>query len=361
MTEMHSPAPYMHWAKTRPSATYDLAISNLRGASIEDLPGAADALSLNGRNDNGYAPLLDAIASRYGVSSDQVTTAQGTSGANFLVLAALLRSGEDVLIEEPGYDPLLGAARLVGANVVRFRREFRDGFALDPDRVRAAMTARTKLIVVTTPHNPSGAVADPAALHEVGRIAAEQDAHVLVDEVYLDATDSSQPAAATYGDRFISTSSLTKSYGLAGLRCGWILSSEEVAEQIRRARDVVDGTGSIVTERLGVLAFEHLDDLIARARRILAENRPIALQVLKHRPELEFIEPRGGTIVFPRLKGVDDTSRFADRLLAERQTAIVPGRFFQAPEHFRLGFSGRTDSLRAGLAALESALSARAW
>ncbi len=351
----------MEWAKTRPSARYDLAISNLLAASIEDLPGAAEALALSGRNDSGYAPLLEAIAARYGVTPARVTTAQGCSGANFLVYAALLEPGDDVLIEEPGYDPLLGAPRLVGANVVRFKRTFDTGFGVDPDRVRAAMTPRTRLIVVTSPHNPSGAIVDPDAIRELGAIAAEQKAYVVVDEVYLDATDATQRSAATYGERFITTSSLTKSYGLAGLRCGWILSSEEVAAKLRRARDVVDGTGSIVAERLGVLAFEHLDALLARARRILAENRPIVLDVLKRRPELELVEPRGGTIVFPRLKGVEDTSRFADRLLTELDTAIVPGHFFQAPSHFRIGFSGPTDALRGGLAAIEKALDARAW
>ena len=101
--------------------------------------------------------------------------------------------------------------------------------------------------------------------------------------------------------------------------------------------------------------------LHARARRILAENRPLVLDVLTRRPELEFLEPRGGTIVFPRLKDVEDTSRFASRLLTELDTAIVPGRFFQAPSHFRLGFSGPIDALRGGLAALEKALDARAW
>lgn len=351
----------MEWAKARPAARFDLAISNLLAASIEDLPGAADALALSGRNDNGYAPLLEAIASRYGVGPAQVTTAQGCSGANFLVYAALLAPGDDVLIEEPGYDPLLGAPRLVGANVVRFRREFADGFALDPDRVRAALTPRTRLIVITSPHNPTGAVADRTTLEEIGTIAAAQDAYVLVDEVYLDTVDAHPAAAATLGDRFISTSSLTKSYGLAGLRCGWILSSEEVAAKLRRARDVVDGTGSIVAERLGVLAFQHLDALHARAKRILDVNRPIALEVLRRRPELELVEPQGGTVAFPRLKDVDDTSRFAGRLLEERDTAIVPGRFFQAPQHFRLGFSGPEETLREGLARLEAALDAKAW
>lgn len=348
----------MEWAKSRPAVRFDLAISNIRAASLTDLPGAEDALALSGPNDNGYAPLRQAIAARYGVRPTQVTTAQGCAGANFLAFAALLAPGDDVLIEEPGYDPLIGAARLTGASVVRYARDFADGFALDPDRIRAAMTARTRLIVITSPHNPSGALADAAALREVGRLAEAQGAHVLVDEVYLDVTDPSHPSAATYGDLFVSTSSLTKSYGLSGLRCGWILSSETVAEKIRRTRDVVDGTGSIVAERIAVVAFEHLEALRLRAQRILETNRPLALDFLRRHPQLEFVEPPGGTIVFPRLSGVDDTAPFAERLLREFDTAIVPGRFFQAPQHFRLGFSGDTTALTGGLAALEHALRA---
>ena len=354
-------APYMEWAKTRPTATYDLAISNVLACSIDDLPGAADALALTGRNDTGYAPLIDAIAARYGVTPAQVTTAQGASGANFLAYAALLEPGDDVLIETPGYDPLVGAARMLGADVVRYQRTFESGYALDPDRVEASMTSQTKLIVVSSPHNPTSALAAEDALRAVGRLAAARGIHVLVDEVYLDATDAGRRSAVTYGDEFIVTSSLTKSYGLAGLRCGWVLSSPAVAERLRRARDVVDGTGSIVAERLGVIAFAHLDQLIARTNSLLGVNRPLAIDFVRSRPELRFVEPTGGTVLFPRLEGAANTSRFAERLLTERGTAVVPGHFFQAPSHFRLGFSGRTEDLRSGLAQLGAALDAAAW
>src|ERR671912_1203827 len=165
-------APYMEWAKTRPAVRWDLAISNVLGCTIEDLPGAAEALALGGRNDSGYEPLLEAIARQYGVRPSQVTTAQGTSGANFLVYAALLGHGDDILVERPGYDPLMGAARLLGANVIQFERRPEDGFALDPERVRAAMTPRTKLIVITSPHNPTSVVAQADALRTIGDLAA---------------------------------------------------------------------------------------------------------------------------------------------------------------------------------------------
>lgn len=346
---MSLPAPYMHWAKTRPPARFDLAISNVLGCTIADLPGAADALALDGRNDNGYAPLLEAIARHQGVTVDRVTTAQGASGANFLVYAALVSAGDHVLVERPGYDPLIGAARLLGAAVTQFDRRFEDGYAIDPDRVAHAMTPRTRVVVITSPHNPTGAVADVDALRRVGEIAAARGAHVVVDEVYMDTAGGTLPSASALGDTFIVTSSLTKSYGLAGLRCGWIISSPAVAERLRRARDVVDGTGSIVAERLGVVAFEHLDALLARTRALLAANLPLALAFVRSRPELRCVEPGGGTVLFPRLEAADDADSFVERLRDEYETAVVPGRFFQAPRHFRLGFSGATDTLREGL------------
>jgi len=355
---MSLPAPYMHWAKTRPSARFDLAISNVLGCTLDDLPGAREALALDGRNDNGYAPLIDAIATHQGVETDRVTTAQGASGANFLVCAALLQGGDHVLVERPGYDTLMGAARLLGAEVTQFDRAFADGYAVDPQRVAAAMTPRTRLIIVTSPHNPTGVVADVAALRAVGEIAAARGAHVLVDEVYMDTAGGTLPSASALGETFIVTSSLTKSYGLAGLRCGWIISSPAVAERLRRARDVVDGTGSIVAERLSVVAFAHLDTLLARTRSRLCANLPRALDFVRSRDELRCVEPGGGTVLFPRMEPLDDAEPFVDRLRLDHDTAVVPGRFFQAPRHFRLGFSGATDSLRDGLARLGAALDA---
>jgi aspartate/methionine/tyrosine aminotransferase len=351
-------AAYMHWAKSRPAARFDLAGSNVLACAIEDLEGARDAIDLSGRNDNGYEPLLNAIAARYEVRTDQVSTAQGTAGANFLAFAALVARGDDVLVERPGYDPIVGALRLLGANVIRFDRLFEEAYRLDPGRVARAMTPRTTLIVLTSPHNPSGVMADTVALDAIGRAAAAQGAHVLVDEVYMDAAGAPAQPAATLGDVFVSTSSLTKSYGLSGLRCGWVLASSPVAERVRRARDVVDGSGSIVAERLSVLAFAQLDHLRHRARTLLSANRALLLAFLRGRPELAWIEPGGGTVIFPRIRGLDDTSGFAGRLLRQRGTAVVPGRFFEAPTHIRLGFNIETDRLAGGLEALGAELDA---
>src|SRR5262249_8892515 len=161
---------------------------------------------------------------------------------------------------------------------------------------------RTRLIVITTPHNPSGVPVDTAALDEIGRIAERAGAHVLVDEVYRDVTgDTSAPAAAR-GDVFVTTNSLTKSWGLSSLRAGWVIAAPDVTYRVRRVRDVVDGSGSIVAERLATLAFQHLDRLTDRARTLLARNRALADALLKSRTELEWV-PSAATVVFPRIKG----------------------------------------------------------
>jgi aspartate/methionine/tyrosine aminotransferase len=354
-------APYMEWAKKRPSPRFDLAGSNVLSCSLDDLEGARDALALSGHNDNGYEPLVQAIATRYGVSPANVATANGAGGANFQVCAALLEPGDDVLVERPGYDPLLGAPRLLGANIIRFDRCFSDEFALDPDRVAHAITPRTRLIIVSGPHNPTGAKADRSALAAIGHVARDHNAHVLVDEVYLDAALETLAPAALIDDVFVSTSSLTKSYGLSGLRCGWSLSSPALAERIRRARDVIDGNGSIAAERLATLAFAQLDRLAARASALLATNSWLVREFFATRPELEVVLPTRSTVAFPRVRGISNTSRFVERLLTERETAIVPGHFFEAPAHFRLGFGGRTDDVRGGLAALTAALESHAW
>ena len=350
-------APYMEWAKLHVRQRVSLSGSNLLHCELSDLPGARDALELHGDNDNGYLPLVEAVASTYGVASDRVALAQGTSGANFLVFAALVQAGDEVLVERPGYDPLMGPPALLGATVVRFDRRFEDGYRLNPDAVRAAITPRTRLIVVTNAHNPSGVVAADADLDEIGRIAERHGALVLVDEVYLD-TAAFAPArpAAVRSPVFVSTNSLTKSYGLAGLRCGWVIAAADVAEKVRRARDIVDGSGPFPTERLSVLAFSMLDRLAARAQRILTANGRAVREFLASRPDLETVLPRAGTVAFPRIRGVEDAGQFVERLARDFDTDVVAGHFFQAPTHFRIAFGGRAEVLAEGLAQIGKAL-----
>lgn len=354
-------APYMEWSKARPAAWLDLAGSNLLACNVDDLPGAREDLEISGLNPDGYVPLLEAIAANYGVNVARVATAPGCSGANFFAFAALVRPGDDVLVEAPAYDPLLGALRMLGANVVRFPRRWEDGWAVDPDRVALAMTPRTRLIVLTSPHNPTGVLVDGATLDAIGEIAARADAHVLVDEVYLDAVyENRPPPAATRGDVFITTNSLTKAYGLSGLRAGWTLASPAVTRAIRRARDVIDVIAPYPADRLAHLAFQHLHALEGRARTLIKPNLERLRTFVKSRPELDWIPPAGGTVAFIRLAGAKDTIDFADSLLREHHVAIVPGHFFDEPAFFRIAFGIAHGTFAAGLEAIGTMLDARA-
>jgi aspartate/methionine/tyrosine aminotransferase len=348
----------MEWAKTRPKAEIDLAGSNLLACTLGDLPGAREACDIEGESPEGYPPLVDAIARHHGVEPERIATAGGCSGAAFLTCAAILSPGDHVLIESPGYDPLAGAASLLGARVSSFPRRFEDGYALDPDAVASALTSGTRLVILSNPHNPSGAVASPESLARLANLAEALGFHVLVDEVYRDTVFENRPeTAALRSPHVVSTSSLTKAYGLASLRCGWAIASPELAWAIRRARDVVDVWSAMPADRLSVVAFRHIDRLAARTRRIVEENRAAVAGFLAGQPWLRAAETRS-TLVFPRLEGTDDAGPFVERLFRESGTAVAPGRFFGAPAHFRLAFGGEPAALRRGLAALERALAA---
>ena len=351
-------APYMEWARHRPHPDVDLAGSNLLPCALDDLPGAREALEIAGESPDGYAPLVEAISARYGVPADHVATAGGCSGANFLACAALLEAGDEVLIEHPAYDPLIAAARMLGASVRSFERRFEEGYALIPERIEAALGARTRLVILSSPHNPSGVLAPEGSLRALGHVAQRAGIHVLVDEVYLDAAlGEKHPPAAKLSPAFISTNSLTKSWGLASLRCGWTLASPGVTERIRRARDIVDVWAPMPADRLSVLAFHHLDRLAARARSLIEANSPIVSDFLSSRPELEFV-PSRSTIVFPRFRDGRDSEPFARRLFETSRVAVAPGRFFESPSHFRLSFGGSTENLRRGLDAISTCLEA---
>jgi aspartate/methionine/tyrosine aminotransferase len=342
----------MEWAKSRPRPDVDLAGSNLLACTLDDLPGARDAVDIAGESPNGYPPLLEAIAAHVGVDRSRVSIGIGCSGANFLAFAALIDSGDEVLIEWPGYDPLVAAAQMLGAQVRFFERRFEEGWAVDPDRIAAALSPRTKCVVLSSPHNPSGVLASPAAMERLADLAQRKGFAVLVDEVYLDTVAG--PAlrtAADFSSAFIATNSLTKSYGLTALRCGWSVASPETAEGIRRARDVADVHSPIPADRLSVVAFRNLPALRDRARGILDANRKLWSTFAARATALEWVEPHGST-VFPRFRDGRDPASFVARLFERHRAAVAPGPFFGAPAHFRVSLAGATDRLARGLEAI---------
>jgi aspartate/methionine/tyrosine aminotransferase len=346
---------YMHWAKFKPPVRYPLTMSEVPHFRMDSLPISIADFDLDGASHPRYAPLREAIAHRYGVSIEQVVTADGTSMANFLAMAALISPGDEVLIEHPAYELLLGAASFLGAEIKRFERNPADAFRLDPAKIREVISDRTRLIVITDLHNPSSALAAEADLRAVGRLAAAARARVLVDEVYLDSTVPPRPSAVHLGPAFVCTNSLTKVYGLSGLRCGWILAEPALAERMWRLNDLFGVNQAHPAERLACIAFDHIDEVIGDNPNLLARNRERWNDFVGWRRDLDCMPAEHGITAFPRWSGGD--AERLDALLRERyDTAVVPGRWFEMPDHFRVGFGLATSDFDEALSRLAAAL-----
>src|ERR1700720_1917120 len=286
---MKNQSDFMHWAKTRPRVKYDLALSGILNLPFPELDVKLNELELHGDNAYGYRPLVEALAAHRHVPPENVVTIfGGTSMANHLAMAALLQHGDEVLIEEPTYEPILAVAEYFGARVKRFPRSFENGFRVDVEAIAKQITSRTRLIVLTNLHNPSSVLVDEGTLRQIGEMARGVGARVLVDEVYFEAMFEAAPRSSIHlGTGFVTTSSLTKGYGLSGLRCGWILAEPDIAQRMRILHDIFGAVGPQPSERLSVVALANLPKFVARAKRILESNRAVLSEFLDAREELQ--------------------------------------------------------------------------
>jgi hypothetical protein len=354
MTARTTQSEYMQWAKLHSHARFNLATSGILSVAAEEFPLQLDDLELTAPGAYGYPPLLERMARHAGVGEDRIVEAAGTSMANHLAMAALVRPGDEVLIEHPTYGLLLELASYLGARVRRFSRRMDDGFAVDVEEIKRSLTPQTRLIVLTNLHNPSGALAPAETLRSLGELAVERGAHVLVDEVYLEMLPERRSVTAL-GDAFIVTSSLTKAYGLSGLRCGWIVAPPELAQRMWRLNDLFGVNVAHPAERLSVVAFDHLERFRARAENLLQPNRALLDAFLDSRDDLECVRPPAGTVVFPRLRH-GETEAFVRLLREKYETSVVPGQFFEMPQHFRIGIGGATAEVRGALERTAAAL-----
>lgn len=346
---------YMNWAKTSSVAKYNLATSGLGNLKLRELRVSLDDLEIT-NGGYGYQPLVELIASRYRVRAEEVVTAAGTTFANHLAMAALIKPGDEILFEQPAYEPMLALAYYLGASVKRFSRRFENGFNIQLDELESLITANTRLIVITNLHNPSGVLIDDATMKRIGELARRTGARVLIDEVYMETLFEEWPRTSFHlGNEFVVTSSLTKAFGLSGLRCGWILAEPELTRRMWLLNDLFASTPVHSGERLSVVAMQQLGEIGERAKQLFDRNRQLLNQFLDTREDLEVVRPEFGTVMFPRVRS--ETSEDLCRLLREKyETTVVPGRFFEMPAHFRIGIAGDTATLEEGLDRLGEAL-----
>ncbi|MBM3296133.1 MAG: pyridoxal phosphate-dependent aminotransferase [Candidatus Aminicenantes bacterium] len=351
------PLEYLDWAKNKDKPGINLTRSGLPGRSLAELGVDWEELALEGYHGHGYPPLIEAVAARYGARVEEVVTAPGTSMALFMVCAALLEKGDEALVEKPAYGPLSAVPRALGAGVRRFERRFEDGYRLDADEVLGMVTPRTRLIMLTDLHNPSGVRAGGEALRSLAEGAAERGVWLIVDEVYLEFLPS-RGGLTAFGlaPNVVSLSSLTKVYGLGGLRRGWILAPGGLSRRLLQMRNYLFNEEVYLEEQISARLFDRLDELRGRAAPLIGENRDRMRRFMAGEERLSWVEPDGGVVCFPRLRCGD--GRRLEAILRERHdTGVVPGDFFGDPAHVRIGFGVAGDVLERGLKNIGEALS----
>jgi aspartate/methionine/tyrosine aminotransferase len=348
-------SPYLTWAKAQPAAELAMAGSGVPLCTVAELGAEPDA-PLTERNDYGWAPLVARLAHRYGVPESSVVVSAGTSLANQLAMATVLSAGDRVLVEHPVYDPLALVPPLWGATVGYFHRYASTGYRIDVDGLAERLTPATRLVVLSNLHNPTGALTRDADLRAIADLAERHGFYLLVDEVYREWLHGpGAPSSATFSPRIIVTSSVTKVWGLGGLRIGWILAEPGVAERMRRFAGLFDNVPAHPSERLAARALDRADAIIGSRRALVTTNRAILADWVQRTPGVAWAEPPAGAIGWVDL-GIGDTTPFVDRLAREYGTSVVPGHFFGEADHVRIALGIDSSVLRRGLERIAAAL-----
>lgn len=343
-----------------------LCASDVEGWRMADLLELADdeaaalwqGLRLGYTEAPGHPLLRAEIASLYEtIEPEDVLVFAGAEEAIFCLANVLLGPGDHAVVTWPGYQSLYEVGRAAGADVTLHDLRESDGWALDPERLIAALRPTTRLVVVNAPHNPTGMLPTHEAWRRLTEELAARDIHLLADEVYrfleLDERDRLAAGADTF-ERGVSLGVMSKSFAMAGLRIGWLATRDrDLLGRCAAFKDYTTICSSAPSEVLALIGLRSRDAVLARSRHIVTANLDRLDRLFRERSDrLAWVRPRGGSIGFPRLLDAEPIDAFADRLVEREGILLLPGsRFGFEGNHFRIGF-GRED-LPSAVAGLE--------
>jgi capreomycidine synthase len=345
----------------------DIGSSGVRNFSFAEVRGLTgletadlDALVFHDSQTLGATALRQAIADRYADGrAERVIVTHGSTDANFLIMNALLSPGDEVVVLDPCYQQLFGVAEALGCSLKRWLLRYENGFAPDLDDARRLIGERTRMVVVNFPHNPTGATLSEAEQDELLRIVEDAGAWLVWDDAFGELTYGAPPLPppGRKSGRAISMGTLSKAYGLPGLRVGWCIASEDILERFIRIRDYTMLHLSPLVELVARKVIENGDAFLAirldEARRNLGF---VADWVEQNAGRVDWVPPRGGVSAFVRFPGLPDVESFCHRLAREERVLLVPGSCFLHPQHARLGFGCAGGELAEGLMRLSRTL-----
>ena len=356
-----------YFAKYEFNAKYLLASSDCESLSIEDLLAFEDNSEKSFREHwLGYteslgSPTLRQEISRIykSISPDQILVHAGAEEAIFTFIQASLDPGDHLIVHWPCYQSLFEIAASIGCQISNWEARAENDWELDVDELRTLIKPNTKAIVINTPHNPTGYLMSPETYQETWQVALSNGIILFCDEVYRESEhdpDDRLPAACDLGELGVSLGVMSKSYGLAGLRIGWIATkNQDLYQKISHLKDYTSICNSAPSEFLAELALRHKNKLVARNLEIITTNLTLLEKFFSAYNEIfSWVKPKAGPIAFPHLIG-QDVDTFCDRLVKEQGVMLLPGTAYDHPEnHFRIGF-GRANMPEA-LARLEEFL-----
>lgn len=342
---------------------WNLSESSVADQRLSDLGLTMPDLTLLYGEHRGRQRLRELIAADgEGLAAGDVLVTTGAAGALFIVATSLLSADDHLVVIRPNYATNLETPKAIGCAVTHVDLAFEDGFRLDPARIAAAITPRTKLVSVTCPHNPTGVMLSRAELDALVGITARAGCRLLVDETYRDLSfDGPLPPAASLGGHVISVASLSKAYGVPGIRIGWLVTRDPALQELfLAASEQISICGSVMDEWVAEQVMERRAEILPPR---LAEMRRRLERVaawIEGEPLLEWVKPSGGVVCFPRMTAEPPggTEGFYRRLLDDHGAYVGPGHWFERPDtHFRVGYGWPTaEELDQGLAAISAAL-----
>ena len=344
---------------------YNLSESSIADQKLSDIGLQLPDLTLFYGEHRGERPLRDLIAAQdAGISPDHVLVTAGAAGALFIIATSLLSPGDHLVVVRPNYATNIETPRAIGCEIGFIDLSFDEGFAIDLAKVEASLRPNTRIISVTCPHNPTGTMMSRADLDALIALAENHGCYLLVDETYRDLSYGRKlPAAASLSRRAISVSSLSKAFGIPGIRIGWLVTQDAALyEKFLSAKEQIGICGSVIDEAIARTMLERRDDFLKTLIPEMAARRDIVQAWIDAEPLVDWVRPEGGVVGFPRLDvGSDfDLDRFYNTLLEQHGTYVGPGHWFEMPKSFfRVGFGWPTAAqLSGGLEAISAALRA---
>jgi aspartate/methionine/tyrosine aminotransferase len=341
---------------------HNLSESSIRDRKLSDIGALLPDLTLYYGEHRGEVRLRELIASQAeNLDARDVLVTAGAAGALFIIATTLLEPGDHLVVVRPNYATNIETPKAIGCDISYIDLSFERAFALDARQIADAMRPNTRLVSITCPHNPTGTLISREKLDLLIKLVEERGCRLLVDETYRDLSYGRQlPIAASLSASAISVCSLSKAYGIPGIRVGWLITRDPMlAERFLAAKEQIGICGSVIDEWVATAALERRSAFLAELAPVMETRRAIVRDWIDQEPLIEWVEPQGGVVCFPKLNVPNgfNFDAFYDHLRDRHGTYVGPGHWFEMPKSFlRIGFLWPLeDELQGGLAAISAA------